>query len=115
MRSRDDLITSGYLDSFTAQNQASRVKASAAVNPVYQQYIQDYTPAVAPPQNKLFDLVTSLGETALNVVNAERELKPPPIGGLPNSNRSLLGINDVPVPDFNIIKGVGGGLTGDYQ
>ena len=106
MRSRDDLITSGYLDRFTAQNQASKVKASAAVNPVYQQYIQDYTPAVAPPQNKLFDLVTGLGETALNVVNTQNALKPPMIGGTPNTNRSLLGIKDVPVPGFNISPGV---------
>ena len=118
MRSRDDLITSGYLDRFTAQNQASRVKASAAVDPIYQQYIQDYTPAVAPPQNKLFDLVTGLGETALNVVNTQNALKPPMIGGVPGGNRSQLGINtgitsNTVIPPFKV-PGAGGGLTEVY-
>jgi hypothetical protein len=115
MRSRDDLITSGYLDNFTAQNMRSKVKASAAVNPIYQQYIKDYTPVQAPYTNKFAEFALGMGGAAFDAFRLNRELQPPPIGGLPNSNRSLLGIKDVPVPDFTIIPGVGGGLTGDYS
>ena len=93
MRSQDDLITSGYLDEFNAQNMRSRVKASVASRPIYQQYTTSYTPVRAPQRNRFAEFALGLGGAALNAYGLERELQAPNIGGLPNNNTAALGIN----------------------
>ena len=93
MRSQDDLITSGYLDEFNAQNMRSKVKASVASRPIYQQYTTSYTPVRAPQQNKFAEFALGLGGAALNAYGIERSLQAPNVGGFSNNNTTALGIN----------------------
>jgi len=79
MRSKDDLITSGYLDEFQTQNQRAQAKASVNQPTKYQQYITGYTPVKAGTNmtNKLLGLAGDLGSTALSGLKMHNSLKPP--------------------------------------
>ena len=80
MRSQDDMVTSGYLDRFAAQNMRGRLLASAGQQPIYQPYIENYTPTRAPQQNKFLDFALGMGGSAINAMTLDRELQPPPMG-----------------------------------
>ena len=79
MRGRDNLMTSGYLDRFQQQNAISQSLASAAVQPQYQQYIQDYTPTVAPDNTAQNWMNFGLGAAGsyLDALKINSELTPP--------------------------------------
>lgn len=85
MRSQDDLITSGYMDNFQAQNQRAQVKNSVRSQPIYQQYIQGYTPVKSSSSmtNKLLGLAGDLGTTAMDSLKMHNSLKPPETGDTP--------------------------------
>lgn len=82
MRSKDNLITSGYLDQFQSQNQRGQAIASANQPTIYQQYIQDYTPVKSGSSmtNKLLGLAGDLGSTAMDSLKMHNSLKPPETG-----------------------------------
>jgi len=103
MRSKDDMISSGYLDRFAAQNMRGRLLASADQQPIYQPYIQSYSPVKAPQQNKFLDFALGMGGAALNAFQLDRELQPPEIGKVNPTNFGTMGsgaqslmINQVP-------------------
>jgi hypothetical protein len=85
MRSQDDLLTSGYMDNFQAQNQRSQVKNSISTQPIYQQYTQNYSPVKSGSNmtNKLLGLAGDLGTTAMDSLKMHNSLKPPEIGDTP--------------------------------
>jgi len=107
MRSQDDMVTSGYLDRFAAQNMRGRLLASAGQQPIYQPYIESYTPTRAPQQNKFLDFALGMGGAAINSMTLDRELQPPPMGqvvptdfvSMGQAAQSLM-INKV--PDFRV-------------
>ncbi len=99
MRSREDLITSGYLDRFFAQNMRSQVKASVAAQPIYQPYIEGYTPSKVPQQNKFLNFALGIGSSALNAAVLEKSLQPPEIGQV---NPFDFGDMTQNIPPFNL-------------
>ena len=79
MRGKDNLITSGYLDKFQQQNSISQTLGSAAVQPIYQQYIEDYTPTVAADDtaSKFMNFALGSAGAYVNALKINRDLKPP--------------------------------------
>tara|TARA_R100000084_G_scaffold84750_1_gene39955 strand:- start:832 stop:1614 length:783 start_codon:yes stop_codon:yes gene_type:complete len=122
MRSEDDMITSGYLDRFAAQNMRGRLTASAGQQPIYQPYIENYTPTVLPQQNKLLDFALGLGGSTLNALSLNKQLQPPEIGEVKDidfgamaqsANSALSAPTALPVIPFKV-PGASGGLTEVY-
>tara|TARA_B100000902_G_scaffold286676_1_gene272771 strand:- start:695 stop:1537 length:843 start_codon:yes stop_codon:yes gene_type:complete len=107
MRSQDDMVTSGYLDRFAAQNMRGRLLASAGQQPIYQPYIESYTPTQMPQQNKFLDFALGMGGSAINAMTLNKELQLPPMGQVVPTDFGSMGqaaqslmINKV--PDFRL-------------